>query len=97
LAAGDGAVELREPEERGAHALLAHLRRLALRVEVLIAHEAVPARDLERDDDAIADRDVGGPLADRFDNPHRLMAEDVALVHERPKRLIQVQVRPADA
>ena len=43
LTAGDLAVELRVAEQRGALALVAHLRRLALRVEVLVAHVAVAA------------------------------------------------------
>jgi hypothetical protein len=33
---------------------------------------------------------------DLLDDPHRLVAEHVALVHERAERLVQVQVRPAD-
>ena len=41
LPAGHLAVELRVAEQRGALALLAHLRGLALRVQALAAHEAV--------------------------------------------------------
>ena len=59
LAAGDLAVELRVAEERGAGALLTDLRRLALRLQAVVAHPAVPAGDVERDDDAVARREVG--------------------------------------
>ena len=38
-------------------------------------------------------RDVG---ADLLDDPHRLVAEDVALAHERAEHLVQVQVGAAD-
>jgi len=92
LAARDGSIELREAEQRGPHPLLTHLCRLALRVEVLVTHEAVPAGDLERHDDTVTDRDVGHRGADLFDDSHRLMTEDVTLAHERPERLIQMQV-----
>jgi hypothetical protein len=54
LPAGHCAVELGEAEERGAHALLAHLGRLALGLEALLAHEAAAARDLEGDHHAVA-------------------------------------------
>ena len=61
LAAGDLAVELRVAEQRGAHALVADLRRLALRLQPVVAHEAVPAGDVERDDHPVADGDVRQP------------------------------------
>ena len=53
LAAGHLAVELGVAEQRGAHALLADLGGLALRLEPLVAHQAVPARDLEWDHHAV--------------------------------------------
>ena len=49
LAAGHLAVELGVAEQRGARAVLADLGRLALRLQALVAHEAVAAGDVERD------------------------------------------------
>ena len=61
-----------------------------------VAHEAVPAGDVERDDDAVADGDVRHLGADRLDDAHRLVAEDVALADERPEHLVEVQVGAAE-
>ena len=57
LPAGHLPVQLRVAEQRRALVVLAHLRRLALRVELLVAHEAVPARDVERHHDPVAGLD----------------------------------------
>jgi hypothetical protein len=91
------AVELRVAEQRGALALVAHLGRLALREEALVAHEAVAAGDVEGDDDAVARLDVADARSDRLDDPHRLVSEDVALLEEGAQHLVQVQVGAADA
>ena len=96
LAARDLPVHLRVPEQRRAGAVVAHLRRLALRVELLIAHEAVAARDLERDDDPVARLDRGDLVADFLDDAHRLVPEHVAGVHERPEHFVEVQIGAAD-
>ncbi|OEI68888.1 hypothetical protein Cus16_1377 [Curtobacterium sp. ER1/6] len=96
LAAGDLAVHLRVPEERGTGAVLLHLGGLALRLEAVLAHPAVPARDVERDDDAVADLEVRDGRADLLDDAHRLVAEDVALVDVRAEDPVQVQVGAAD-
>ena len=96
LPAGHLPVELGVAEERGAAALVADLGGLALRVETAGAHPAVPARDLEREHDAVADLEVADLAADLLDDAHRLVAEDVTAVHERAERLVEVQVRPAD-
>ena len=77
--------------------LLAHLRRLALRLQLVLAHEAVAAGDVERDDDAVARGDVRDLGADLLDDAHRLVAEDVALVDERAEHLVEVKVGAADA
>ena len=58
LAARHLPVELGVAEQRGAHALVADLRRLALRLQAVLAHPAVPAGDVERDHHAVADREV---------------------------------------
>ena len=97
LAAGDLAVELGVAEQRGALALLAVLGRLALRLQPLVAHPAVPAGDVERDHHAVARGDVLHVRADGLDDAHRLVAEDVALVDERAEHLVEMQVRAADA
>ena len=95
LAARHLAVELRVAEEAGAHALVAVLRRLALALEPVLAHEAVPARDVEGHDDAIADRQVVHPGAHGLDDAHRLVAEHVAGLEERAEDLVEVQVGAA--
>ena len=97
LPAGDLAVELRVAEQRGAHALVLDLGGLALRLQPVVAHEAVAAGDVERDHHAIALGDVGDLGADLLDDAHRLVAEDVALAHERAEDLVEVQVGAADA
>ena len=96
LAARDLAVQLGEAEQGGTHALVAHLGGLALGVELAVAHEAVAARDLERHHHPVAGGEVGDLAADLLDDAHGLVAEDVALAHERAERLVQVQVRPTD-
>ena len=53
LAAGDLAVELAVAEEAGAGAVLVVLGGLALAVELLVAHPARAAGDVERDDDPV--------------------------------------------
>jgi hypothetical protein len=97
LAAGLVAVQLRVAEQHRAHPLLAHLRRLALRLEPLVAHEAMPAGDLERDHDAVPDGELGDLGADLLDDPHRLVAEHGAGLDERAEHLVQVQVGAAQA
>jgi hypothetical protein len=54
----------------------------------------VPARDLEGHDDAVPDGDVRDLAADLLDDAHRLVAEHVALGHERPEDLVE-GARPA--
>src|SRR5918998_1420753 len=83
LAARHLAVELGVSEELGARAVLVHLGSLALRVEPLVAHKAVPAAYVEGQDDAVAGGDVRDLRPHLLDDPHRLVAEDVALVYKR--------------
>ena len=97
LPAGDLAVELRVAEQRGAHALVRDLGGLALGLQAVVAHEARAAGDVERDHHAIALGDVGDLGADLLDDAHRLVAEDVALAHERAEDLVEVEVGAADA
>ena len=51
-----------------------------------------PQEMLNGIDDAVADGDVRDLRADLLDDAHRLVAEDVALVHVRAEHLVQVQV-----
>lgn len=90
-------VEFRVAEQRGPHPLFADLGGLALGEQTLIAHETVPAGDLEGNDDAVARSDVRHLAADLLDDSHGLVAENVAGLHERPHDLIQVQIGTADA
>ena len=55
LSAGDLPVELGVAEQRRARAVLVHLGRLALGMQVVAAHPAVAAGDVERDHDPVAD------------------------------------------
>jgi len=54
------------------------------------------AGDVERHDDAVARGDVGDLGADLLDDPHGLVAEDVARVQVGAEHLVQVQIRPTD-
>ena len=97
LAARHLAVELRVAEQRRAGPVLADLGRLALRVQPLAARPAVPAGDVERDHDAVARGQLGDAGAGLLHDPHRLVAEDVALVDERAEDPVEVQVGAAQA
>ena len=93
LAARDPAVEPGIAEQRGALALVAVLRGLALREQGMLAHTAVDAGDVERYDDAIAWRYVLAGLGpDVRHDAHRLVAEDVSRLEVGGQDLVQVQV-----
>ena len=47
----------------------------------------IAAREVERDDDAIALLQIGDGRADLFDDAHRFMADDVAGFHGRHKAI----------
>jgi hypothetical protein len=96
LPAGHAAVEVRVAEEARALAVLVAGGRLALREQRLLAVEAVPAGDVERDDDAVAGGDVAHLGPDLLDDAHRLVADDVALLHLDDLAAVEVQVRAAD-
>ena len=96
LAARHRAVQLGVAEQGRTAALLAHLGRLALGVEGLVAHEAVAARDLERHHHPVADRQPRHLGADLLHDSHRLVPENVTGVHEGAEGLVQVQIRSAD-
>ena len=69
---------------------------LALGVQVLVAEKAVPAGDVEGDDDAVARRYVLHVRPYLFDDAHGLVADDVALAHEGRELGVKVQVGAAD-
>src|SRR5205814_654274 len=96
LSARHLAVKLRVPKQRRALVELSYLRRLAMSEKLLLAHVAVAAGDVEGDDHAVARFDMGHLRADLFHDSHRLVAEDVALVDERPEHLVQMEIRSTD-
>ena len=96
LTPGDGSVELRVAEQGGAFVVLVHLGRLTLRLKPVVAHEAVAAGDVERHHDTIPRPDVRHLGADLFDDPHRLVPEDVSRFHVHREDAVEVQVRTAD-
>ncbi len=75
---------------------VANLGCLALAEELLAAHDAMPARQLERGDHPVARFDRGDLGTDLFHDPHRLVTHDVALAHKPGQGLVQVQVRTAE-
>ena len=96
LTAGHLAVELRVAEQRRTGAGVAVLGRLALREQVLIAHPAVPAGDVEGDHDPVAGGDVGDLRSDLLDDAHRLVTEHVAGVEVRPEHRVEMEVGAAE-
>jgi hypothetical protein len=104
LPAGVPAEQLRvseQPAGREAHDLLDHagvrIGVIAQRPEIALAEEAVAARDRERNDHAITDRQVLHLRPQLDDLAHELMAEDVAGLERRDVTAVQVQIRSADA
>lgn len=96
LAASNLPVKLGVTEQCGTGSVLPHLGGLALRVQLLLAHEAVPARHLERNDNPVADGDRVDLGANLKDDAHRLVTKDVPFPHERTKGFVQMQVGSAD-
>ena len=97
LASGQRAVEARVAEQGGSAVVLTDLRGLTLRLQASLAHVAVPAGDGEGDDDAVAGLEVGDSGAYLLDDAHRLVSDNVALVHEGHEDLVKVQVGTADS
>jgi hypothetical protein len=73
------------------------VRGVAARVERLLAEPARAAGNRERHDHAVALFEVRHGAADFDDLAHRLVAEDVALLHRRHEPVEEVQVGAADA
>jgi hypothetical protein len=55
----------------------------------------MPARNVEWDYDPVALGDVIDLRSDLLNDPHRLVAEDVARVDKHAEHLVEVQVRAA--
>src|SRR5207237_4906176 len=72
------------------------IRVVARGPELPLAKETAPARDGERDDDAIADSERGIGLADVDDLAHELVAENVAGLHRRDEAVEEMKIRSAD-
>jgi hypothetical protein len=96
LTSRDLTVELCVTEQRATGPVLMVLRRLALRVELTVAHPAGAAGDVEGDHYPVAGLQVPDLGADGLDHSHRLVPEDVSGVQEWPEHLVEVQVRAAD-
>ena len=71
--------------------LRADLCRLALREQLVLAHPAMSARNIERHHDPVAWLDVLHRTAHFFDNIHWLVAQNVAFLQERTEQFVQVQ------
>ncbi len=97
LAAGDLAVELAVAEQARPGAVLTVLRGLALAVQTLRAHPAGPAADVEGNDHPVAHGELGDVGADLDHGAHRLVADHVALGHEGCERVVEMEVRAAQA
>ena len=96
LAAGHLAVEFGVAEQRGAHALVADLRGLTLGVELLVAHIATAAGDLERDHHPVADGEIGDAPPTSRTMPIGSWPRMSPGVHERAEHLVEMQVGAAD-
>ena len=90
------AIELRKPEQRCTVPLVFDLCGLALAEELLVTHEAMATRHLERYDNPIPRLDSSDMLSYLFDDPYRLVAENVPVLHEGCQGLVEVQIGPAD-
>jgi hypothetical protein len=64
--------------------------------EILLAEQAASARDGERDDHAITALELLDLAADFLDDPHELVAEDIARLHGGDVAIVEVQVAAAD-
>ncbi len=89
-------VELGVAEHARPFAQGLHLGRLALGVHAVVALGAVAAGDVERDHHPIARFQPPDARPDLLDDPHRLMADDVAFRHGRPQLGVEVEVGAAD-
>jgi hypothetical protein len=90
LSAGHLPIQLRVAEQRCSGAVLVNLRGLTLGLQSDAAHEAMPARDVERDNHPVTDLQVRHAGADRFDDTHRFVTEHVTGGHERGHHRVQV-------
>ena len=77
--------------------VLADLGRLALRLQTLVAHEAVPHAMLNGTTTRSPTARLVDGRPDRLDDAHRFVAEDVARRHERGQHLVEVEVGTAQS
>ncbi|MNH27059.1 hypothetical protein D3C79_871520 [compost metagenome] len=66
------------------------------REQLVLAEEAAAARDHERDHHPVTGAYGCHCATNVFDDPHELVAEDIARLDQRDLATIQVQVRAAD-
>lgn len=69
-----------------------YLRGLTLGMQVVSAHPAVAAGDVERNYDPVADAQLGDLRSDGLDDAHRLVPEHIARVQERCKHGVEMQI-----
>src|SRR5215216_1560298 len=96
LPAGNLTVELCVAKESRTLVVLSNLCRLALGIELPVAHVAVPTRDIKRHNYSVSRLDVGHLRSDFFDYAHRLVTDDVALLKPHPQYLVEVEIRAAN-
>ena len=103
LAAAVAAEHVAEAEQAGgrmAHRLDRHLGigvgAIAAGEQALLAEPALAAADRERDDDAVADLEIGHLGAELDHLAHILMAQDVAALHRRLIAVEKVEIGAAD-
>lgn len=77
--------------------ILRFIRMVTLALHLMLAEEALPACYIERDNDPVALLDPGNLRAHLFHNPHRLMSDNVVIMHSRYFSVIDMQVRSANS
>jgi len=92
LAARNRTVQLGIAEQGSSRAFVHNLGGLALRLQALPAHIAVPTGNIEGNDHAVPLLEVGDLTAHFFDDAHRLVPDHIAFVHVWPQDFIQVEV-----
>jgi hypothetical protein len=67
-----------------------------LRIEVVVAHVAAAARNIERDDHPVVGLDMSDVGARLLDDPHRFVSEDVPLRQEHTEQSVEMQIGATD-
>jgi hypothetical protein len=98
LATRHASVQLGVAEEGRALAVLSDLGSFALAVKLPVAHEAMSARDVERNDYPVARFDVADLAANGFNNSDRFVPENGSFFHECvAKYFVYMKIGPTNA